>query len=636
MITTGAQLWQHWIDCGLVRPGDYDRDLVDLIGQQIGRLGAGAAAATSLGDEMERAGWSAQDLIRAVAPAVTSFVGMQRDLLAMYSRIGATSATEENLRIEYEFDDGHPVDFEFSDFRETVAMLVRAVVLVQPLRPDPNEVWNVPARDLARDPRVDESLRHVPWDLCTLPPGTRLPRPKGTGNARLDRATERWVALVEGVLELMHLFGRDRFEVMRAIEAGALPRDVGQVVRDMASDVWLRTALECAHGLAIAVRDGTLAPRDDLIAEVESWLTTFAVADAPRVAVEQLVAGFVDVLSMPMWGRRHELYSAWVVTQIDEALDRSRLVFELDGGTLRFPFRATRIAKVETADGSFELWSELRSTLVAPGGRGRTSNVQPDHLFIPRGAGGKDAVLVVEAKQYLRAATRNPADALVDYLRAHTRADVMVVAHGPLGTGIEARVPAELAARAHVHRHVRPGRPVEQDRFRAAVAKLLQPPVSREAVRVELSWDPNVADLDLHITGGRRRDQLGEQDDSGRVPAARRLQRRTGDRGPRTGTGPPVDGDSPPLWRSLGLSDDGPPTNRCRVRRWDRTSRTSASGRHWIAWSMDRRVPGPGRRVAAGGGDRHGGPPGQHQNRVDLGRRALGGPVALTGRRGSA
>lgn len=107
----------------------------------------------------------------------------------------------------------------------------------------------------------------------------------------------------------------------------------------------------------------------------------------------------------------------------------------------------------------------------------------------------------MEAKQYLRAATRNPADALVDYLRAHPSADVMVVAHGPLGVGVEGHVPPGLAARAQVHRHVRPGRPVEQDRFRAALASALPPPTAPEVVRLELSWDSTVKDLDLHVTG---------------------------------------------------------------------------------------------------------------------------------------
>lgn len=390
MITRAGELWRSWIEAGVVRVGDYDRDLADLIAQELSHGGEDVPHAAALGEEMDTAGWSAQDLIRAVAPALTSFVGMQRDLLAMYSRIEATSATGENLRIQYEFDEGHPVDVELSAFRETVATLVRRVVLVQAVRPDPNAAWDLPSPDLGGEAEVDKSLRGVPWDLCTLAPGTHLPRPEPTGAARLDEVIERWVTTIEQVLELMHLLGRDRHEVFYAPDDGALPPDVGQVLRGMASDVWPRTALECAHGLAAAVRGGRVVPGDDLVLRVESWLRTFDLTDAPRVAVERLVREVTDILSMPTWGRRHELYSAWVVTQIDEALDRSRLVFDLRDGTLRFPFRATKIADVETAYGPFELWSELRSSLVAPSGSGRTGNVQPDHVFIPPGAGGQE------------------------------------------------------------------------------------------------------------------------------------------------------------------------------------------------------------------------------------------------------
>lgn len=501
MVITAAQLWQQWIDAGVLRVGDYDADLVDLVVQDLERAGGAVVGSASLCDRMDAAGWSAQDLIRAVAPAVSSFVGLQRDLLALYTRVGATSATGENLRIEYEFDEGHPVDVALAAFRGTVAALVRTVVLVQPVRPDPDTAWNIPARDHPRDPRVREALDHLPWDLCTLPPGTHLPRPEGTGDGRLDQLIERWVTTVQGVLELMHLLGGDSQEVWDAPDDGVLPSEVRQVLRGMASDVWPRTALECAHWLAVAVRDAQVVPDADLLGGVHAWLATFDVTDAAPVAVERLVSELTNVLSMPAWGRRHELYSAWVVTQIDEALDRSRLVFELHDGALRFPFRAARIARVETADGPLELWSELRSPLVAPQGRGRTDHVQPDHVFVPPGARGTEAVLVVEAKQYLRGVTGNPADALVDYLRAHPSAVVMVIAHGPLGAGVENRIPSALAARAQVHRQVRPGRPAEQARFRAAVANELPPPVAHDAVRLELSWDPDVHDLDLHVTG---------------------------------------------------------------------------------------------------------------------------------------
>lgn len=222
----------------------------------------------------------------------------------------------------------------------------------------------MPSRDLRGEPEEKESLGVVPWDLCTLPPGTRLPRPEPTGAAKLDHVIERWVTTIEGVLEPMHLLDRDLQEVWHGLEDGGLPPDLAQVLRGMASDVWPQMALECAHGLACAVREGRVAPGEDLLAAIEAWLWTFDAADAPQAAIDRLIREFTDVLSMPMWGRRRELYSDWVVTQIDEVLERSRLVFDLHQGTLRFPFNPAEIASVETADGPFELWSVQRSSTV--------------------------------------------------------------------------------------------------------------------------------------------------------------------------------------------------------------------------------------------------------------------------------
>lgn len=486
MHTTAAELWRTWIQTKVVQPRSHDSDLAQTLCSRLG-----IEKVSGISRAMDAAGWLPRDLLHAIADDLQSFSGMLQDLLLLYERIGARTATGENLRISYEFVDGEPFDILLSSFREQVAD-VRAAVreLVTPLSFGPDFAFKSPISDMVDSARIGELFG--PGDLHTISLPRTAPRPPPTGTPHSDAVIERGLRVVDAVFAMLATGGPTIGDAIgRLGRPGQLNEaDVEQAIVDAATDLWPFSTTAALHGLADVVREGR--GHLSLIEDVEVWLDNFQSADPIEVTVERLI----DVLSMPTWGMRHELYAAWIATQFDRALPPDRLTFAVAKQTLRFPFKATHVATVHAADAVHELWSEIRSDLLDASGK-RVRGIQPDYRVLRRNRDGSSAtVLAVEVKQYRRSDAKKHGKVLEMYAAGLPDANVFLVGHGPIGAA-RAHVPPTYHDRTKVFEHVRPGRNEDAAAFRAALAELLPPPLLPE--RVELTWDERIHDLDLHL-----------------------------------------------------------------------------------------------------------------------------------------
>ncbi|WP_152190713.1 hypothetical protein [Georgenia satyanarayanai] len=510
-LSTAADVWQEWVRLGVIRPQDYDADVVEALTPLIG--GAEAPAST-VADRLRSRDVTVRDLVRAVTPLLTSFAGMVRDLLRLYTRVGAQHATGENLRMEYEYEDGHVVDESLAAFREHVASAETAVALLPSLVFDPTRAWQGPGSEYREvesefSRTVDGSYDPVMWD-DTLPP------PPATGRPDVDDVLAQWWTLLQECTRLIAAVADDYGQLRAWLYSE--PEDVPRHHIDLgwaATDFWPVFQMHAAHGLAESTRQGK-PPSLEELAALREWLDSFWQETPTEISLDALA----DIFSMPMWGRRHELYAAWILTQLDRALP-GRLHIELVDGALRFPFSPTRLATLQAADLAgrscdIELWSEFRTPAHDLVGSGRRRAVQPDYQF--RRAATTDAagvVLAVEVKQYLRSALRNPRDALRDYAVNLPTAHVALVAHGPLSPRVLESFAPTIRDRVSAFPYVRPTEPARCREFRAAVAAHLPPPPpapaeppraaaaptaarAGSAALVTLTWSPAVHDLDLH------------------------------------------------------------------------------------------------------------------------------------------
>ncbi len=347
---TAAELWKAWLNAGVVRPEDYDRDLADAIRQHLG-----PSRTRDLARAMHRVEWTPRDLLRAIFPELQSFSGMLRDLLGLYAKVEAQSASDENLRIVYEFDEHDPFDLLLSSFREQAESASRVVTSGGGVGFPADHAFDSPARKFGDWDRVAAIFGERPDDW---PFNKGAPRCASTGNPDADAVIARGLRVVDSVMAVLARFGATRGAVTAWRDVQGVERTIAADMAQAAHDYWPLMTTASLHGLADAVRRGSAEL--GVLTELDRWLDWFESA----AEMEQAVTEVTDLLSLPTWGKRHELYSAWVSTQIDAALAVDRATFHVKDGVLAFPFKATLLADVMATGGPYELWCEMRTDLV--------------------------------------------------------------------------------------------------------------------------------------------------------------------------------------------------------------------------------------------------------------------------------
>ncbi len=253
---------------------------------------------------------------------------------------------------------------------------------------------------------------------------------KPSGSPSLDTELSRlagiWAAVVRAV--------RERSSRREELQATAYASDETTPARELwllESDYFL-LALASAISAA-ADRAERTADADSLAAEIHQFLEEHPFRGQDS---QGLVQRLLDILDLPIWELRHELYSAWVLVAILEASPGCSWVCSGDPWVLSFPFRPTPMAELLDCDTEMTVWSELRSPLSDPIGSSRKRGIQPDYSIV-RGKRGQSpdptqSQLEVECKQYLQANSKGFAAALRDYAKGRPNSLVLLVSNGPL------------------------------------------------------------------------------------------------------------------------------------------------------------------------------------------------------------
>lgn len=441
-MTAAAEVWRRLVEDGVLRPRSYDEDVVTLLDGQLPGSGA-------LPMRMEVAGWTARDLLRAMSPAVDSFAGLMRDLLALYTGIAASHATKENLILSYEFDEGDVFDQSLAQFRSAVATLDGAQAMrgsfVLPPKP-----WNYPSSKMRSLGNAEaKTLRDEGedgWDFT-------LPAPPETDDPMVARGVSLVYAVLTAACDTLRNYGATMHAVRNS--PALWDRNKDELAEHQRlffdfTDYFPEMVILKLHADVDDLASKSSNDACNWLREVENWCSSFWETESCDAE-----SALESVLSLPMWGKRHELYSAWVVCLIAEAFKGQHLQFEIVNGTLSFPFKATKIASFEDRVGSVELWAEVRSAASGELAHGRKQGVQPDYRFLRPSQAPSDTEMAVEVKHYRRAAATRHGDTARDYARALPRARVTVVAHGPIGSTAIGRVDGSDRSRVVFRENVR-------------------------------------------------------------------------------------------------------------------------------------------------------------------------------------
>lgn len=260
---TAAALWTGWINAGLVEPSSYDRDVADFIR---GKLRA--AKATPLEVAMEAEGWTPRDLIHAMAPHMSSFAGMLRDILRLLECAGAEAGTEQNLRLVYEFDNDDFLDQSLESFRESVtrveSVIVRTAQFSLPdlaISPFGKYRSSVVAERFVGSDRFDE------W-----PYADGIPNPPHTANERVNDLLLRYITVVRQVTEVLTTLGENDRAAAEWLHSRSRAPDPREGVASLASNHWVLFEASAIHRYADAVIDRTLTPSNEELDNLAQWL----------------------------------------------------------------------------------------------------------------------------------------------------------------------------------------------------------------------------------------------------------------------------------------------------------------------------------------------------------------------------
>jgi hypothetical protein len=537
-IESADVLWEH-----IKQRGGLDLDRYDAGVEREIRHRLNVADTVRLNDHLRTASVSPTTLLVAFFAAVAPYTKMYRQILALLEHIGASHG-ESNLRVRFDFaTNAGPLEFDLNHFREEVQRIQRI------LAPVAVEYWQAKAlldvtRALSRVQNWKDSSNQLPPEVnrwCQAFDDAESARQRGFQTqwppASLDpphlddpavatdvaRVWALWKAFVSqlGVsttrpfsdLDAVTLVLRDGQELQVESDTDQPAPPISNILFTINHDRWPQFVVRGVYNLAAHLRRGTPEGLD----AASELAATIGKHPVESRTLEKILTDLDELLRLPVWQRRPELYAMWVLTQLVNAVEDISVLdeFNVQNGCFDVPFKDTCIARATQIEPTLEIVAEMRSPLDNPMGKGRVAGIQPDFAVVKVADTERTVVLVVECKQYRVAAPKRFREALTDYARGAPLAEVVLVNYGPAKHTITEQMENELANRAHPIGEFRPDSSTDSlSKFRGLAVSALRPhfkpkvlepapddPGSWTAVdcHIELTWRVGPNDLDLYL-----------------------------------------------------------------------------------------------------------------------------------------
>lgn len=520
-IDTALKLWKFLKSKGGVseKHEEYDASLIEDI-----QVRLGFAVDDSLDDQLNQYTISVERFVAAVFEAVQPYTMMMTDLLQMFEEAGAR-ATDENLSVRFDFesDDVPEVEFDLEHFREWRAAWEELTQSVPIREWNSDGLWGL--LDVLRNNQFrNNQLRSddVQSWVSTYESGTwpdDFPTIDPTGYPELDRHLKKVWSLWRDIVVASKQYGPERNDLRQAQESNGVndsyERWPLQLLYHLDLDWWTRNTIVAIDDIENKILENQTEEPPEGNEIVEKLQEVFDSVPVRNEDMERAVRALEDLLKLPIWEKRYELYAAWITTVIKEALQDKRPRIHTYEDEILFSFSGSHLATFEALTPHLHLFTELRSPLENPVGKGREKAIQPDYRLLPDPTTRTEGtVAAVEVKQYLTPASRKFGNALTDYAKGCPNAQVILVNHGRLADTTLDYVDASVQDRATAIEYVRPDRPQKVSKFKNKIKNTVQKKYGpqegtkeekgskfgdADILRVTLTWNRKPRDLDLHL-----------------------------------------------------------------------------------------------------------------------------------------
>jgi hypothetical protein len=431
--------------------------------------------------------------VNAFFGVITPFVGMMRDLLEYFEEAGANEGPVNWVLVLGEEDEELEVNLDaFRQWIKTTERIRPGARMVPILAY--SDLWEL--RKHFYPTRTEDPNQKPDWDFRQPEPrikdreltnwlaaygrGEYLDLPRAVNHSLSDPGPVGDVAaLLTEIYSAIRTIAGGAKELSRKWRADDSGGDFWSAagLGQFESDLWVRGRV-----LDLAAYEQATPVQQSLVRE--GLAGQFQDLPRRRMRYDIDMSDLEDILSLPAWKRRYELYSAWILTLLLKALAGHQIQLHHDKGRLAFAFRETVMASVLSAVPPLEIYSERWVALANPVGHGRSAGAQPDYSLWT--VENPSCPLAVECKHYKRSSTRNFSDALSDYAAALTGARIILTNYGPVRDAVLDAVAPDFRSRCTALGHVHPEEPKGQEEFRQIVRKIVGEPRPRADLKTAM------------------------------------------------------------------------------------------------------------------------------------------------------
>lgn len=469
---------------------------------------------SSIPNQLKRKSISSEELIAALLQTMEPFSNMMTDLLQMFESAGA-QASDNNLLVKFDFKkakDSFSLDLDQFKRQIEKVQMVRSWISVLAINA-PWEMIHILKNAVAE--AYNYNFLDLPDDIAKWMFEYRekdtwpkfFPQQPKSNIENIDkRIFTLWKALKYSVQIYMEAFDAGKGKRQSHLEE--CQRRNNDNLWWAETDFWVGQFMEILGELAVATRILCNGKRMPEVQTLQNALDKCTLLMDEKKKEETLpVTDILEMLNLPIWEKRYELYSAWVSTQIVKALEEWGVHFNVVDSAISFSFGGSHIASCYKLCPPLHVWAELRTEYKNPLSRKRKNHIQPDYtLAIDNVFEPENSVAVIECKQYKRYNVKNFTEAAIDYTNGRPNADVLLVNYTDIPQRIRGKIPANLLSRIPYFKRLYPiGGDLSEFRetLKASVERYYDShfPIAdhKSLLQIKLSWNSLPRDLDLYL-----------------------------------------------------------------------------------------------------------------------------------------
>lgn len=410
-----------------------------------------------------------EQLLVALFKTLQPYSQMMNDLCVFFEH-HLIKETNRSLEIRFDFDKTKDelLDFNLEHFKQTIEKYSKVNQLIFYYHLNSNQLWQL--KELfSQDKYSDEDIQNQgarDWiDNYNNGNDSIFKSPNFenllTGNSNLDQQLFKiigiWKSFVNACINISpnrSVFRKELKNTMKSDDTRnkTLPWSPDELFY-AESDFWPSSFLQLfffrLEQLQQLNEDDKNIQQENLAQDIIQFLNNVSIVHQQE---NQILKELVELLKLPIWKKRYELYAAWILTVIDEIFSEYPHEIHHQNGKLLLTFSETHLATIKTEKGDMLLLSEVRSPVDKPEGISRKSNIQPDYSIYLHNSKPENCIVVIEVKQYRKSSSSNFKAALNDYTKGLPIAQVFLVNYGTVASKMNLATPE----RSHFYGQIKP------------------------------------------------------------------------------------------------------------------------------------------------------------------------------------